>query len=297
MRRILLQRFHALSLFQVHPVLFHFGALVIPSYGAMGALGLLLALMLALRNARKIGINPNRVWNLCILMLFTGLIGSRLLLIAANWKILRAHPLWALSVAMIHHPLLAAIGALIALAIGSVYVGLHRLPWRATADTLAAPLALGLAFEQVGALLAGSGYGTGTHLPWAIVYTDPLAARWSDAPLGIPVHPVQAYAAICFFTAAIGLVLWLPKRRQNGDLAGLFLISTGAVMYITEFWRDPLGRGALFHGFLKGPQMAGILFVLGGAALLLDRPSQRVALASSAVADSTPTAASGQTHG
>jgi phosphatidylglycerol:prolipoprotein diacylglycerol transferase len=262
----------------------------------VAALGLLLALMLALRIARKIGIDPNRIWNLCILMLFTGLIGSRLLLIAANWKVLRNHPLWALSVAMIHHPLLAGIGALIALAVAAVYTGLHRMPWRATADTLAAPLALGLAFEQVGALLAGSGYGTGTHLPWAIVYTDPLAARWSDAPLGIPVHPVQAYAAICFFAVAIVLFLWLPKRRQNGDLAGIFLISTGAVMYITEFWRDPIGRGAVFHGLLKGPQIAGIILVLAGTTLLLERPSQRVALTSSATADPTSTTATGKTH-
>lgn len=281
----------------MHPVLIHIGALVIPSYGAVAALGLLLALMLALRTARRVGIDPNRIWNLCILMLFTGLIGSRLLLIVANWKVLRAHPLWALSVAMIHHPLLAAIGALIALAIGSVYTGLHHMPYRATADGLAAPLALGLAFEQIGALLAGSGYGTGTHLPWAIVYTDPLAARWSDAPLGVPVHPVQAYAAICFFVIAICLVRWLPNRRQNGDLAGLFLISTGAVIYITEFWRDPIGRGALFHGFLKGPQIAGVLFVLGGAALLLNRPSQRIIPALPAAATFTSTAATGNSHG
>lgn len=260
----------------MHPVLFHIGALVIPSYGAVAALGLLLALMLALRIAKRIGIDPNRIWNLCILMLFTALVGSRLLLVVANWNVLRSHPLWVLSIATVHHPLLAAIAALIAFAVAAVYAGLHQMPFRATGDVLAAPLALGLSFEQIGALLAGSGYGTGTNLPWAVVYTDPLAARWSDAPLGIPVHPVQAYAAIGFSVIAAALVVWLPRRRQHGDLAGLFLVATGFVMYITEFWRDPIGRGALFHGFLKGPQIAAILLVLGGAALLLDRPSQRV---------------------
>jgi phosphatidylglycerol---prolipoprotein diacylglyceryl transferase len=281
----------------VHPVLFHFGALVIPSYGAVAALGLLLALMLALRIARKVGIDPNRIWNLCILMLFTALIGSRLLLVATNWKVLRGHPLWALSVAMIHHPLLAGIGALIALAVAAVYAGLHHMSYRATAEVLAAPLAIGLAFEQVGALLAGSGYGTGTHLPWAIIYTDPLAERWSDAPLGIPVHPVQAYAAICFFTIALGLIWWLPRRAQHGDLAGLFLVSVGVVMYITEFWRDPLGRGAVLNGILKGPQLAGIVFVLGGAALLIDRPSQRVVQGAPASVDHQTTASKEPTHG
>jgi phosphatidylglycerol:prolipoprotein diacylglycerol transferase len=281
----------------VHPVLFHFGALVIPSYGAVAALGLLLSLMLALRIARRIGVDPNRIWNLCILMLFTALIGSRLLLVAANWKVLRDHPLWALSVAMIHHPLIAAIGALIAIAVAAVYAGLHNMPFRATADVLSAPLALGLAFEQIGALLAGSGYGTGSHLPWAITYTDPLAERWSDAPLGIPVHPVQAYAAVCFFAIAIGLLLWLPRRRQNGELAGLFLMSAGVVAYITEFWRDPIGRGAVLNGILKGPQVAAIILVLGGAALLLDRPLQRIIPSAHATAEPTPAASSEPTHG
>jgi len=272
----------------VHPVLFHVGSLVIPSYGATAAAGVLLALMLALHTARMLRIDSNQIWNLCILMLFTALVGSRLLLIIANWTALRHHPLWMLSLAMIHHPLLAAIGAAIALVVAAIFARVYHLPFRITADVLAAPLALGLAFEQIGALLAGSGYGTGAQVPWAVTYTDPLAARWSDAPLGIPVHPVQAYAAIGFFAIAVGLLLWLPHRRQNGDLAGLFLIATGVVLFITEFWRDPFGRGSLFEGVIKGPQVAGIVLVLAGASILLESKSQHVVVAVAAIESSQP---------
>jgi phosphatidylglycerol:prolipoprotein diacylglycerol transferase len=262
----------------VHPVLFHIGSLVIPSYGAIAAAGVLLALMLALYTARKLQLDPNKIWNLSILMLFTALLGSRLLLVMANWTVLRHHPLWLLSLAMIHHPLLAAIGSFIALAVAAVYLRRNHLPFRVVADALAAPAALAFGAEQVGALLAGSGYGTGAHVPWAIVYTDALADRWSGAPLGIPFHPVQAYVAVCFFAIAAGLILWLPRRRQNGDLAGLLLMATGVVLFITEFWRDPIGRGAMLGGFLKGPQAAAILFVLVGAFIVWDRPSQQVAV-------------------
>ena len=262
----------------MHPELFHIGAFVIPSYGVVAAVGVLLALILALHNARKVHLDPNRIWNLCILMLFAALFGSRLLLVIANWTALRNHPLWMLNLAMIHHPLLTGIAVLIALVVAVLYGGLHHLPIRVTADALAAPVALGLGFEQIGALLAGSGYGTGAHVPWAIVYTDQLAARWSDAPLGIPVHPVQAYASLCSFAIAIGVQLWLPHRRQNGDLAGIFLMSTGVVLYITELWRDPIGRGALFGGLLKAPQAVGIALVIVGALLLLERKSQRIAI-------------------
>lgn len=275
----------------MHPVLFHIGSLVIPSYGAAAAAGVLLALMLALHTARKLGIDPNQIWNLCILVLFTALVGSRLLLVIANWTVLRRHPLWMLSLAMVHHPLLAAIGTVIALAVAAVYIRIYHLSFRTTADVLAPPLALGLGFEQVGALLAGSGYGTGAHVPWAVTYTDPLAARWSDAPLGIPVHPVQAYAALGFFAIACGLLVCLPHRRQHGDLAGLFLVATGIALFITEFWRDPIGRGAMFGGAIKGPQVAGVVLVLAGASMLLDSKSQRIAVAP-ALVEASPSALS-----
>ncbi len=272
----------------MHPVLFHIGPLIIPSYGATAALGVLLALMLALHTARKLQIDSNKIWNLCILMLFTTLVGSRLLLVIANWTVLRHHPLWMLGLAMIHHPLIAAIGSFIALAVAASYALWQHLPLRSSADVLAAPAALGLAFEQLGALLAGSGYGTGAHIPWAVTYTDPLAERWSGAPLFIPVHPVQAYVALCFLAIAIGIVLWLPHRRQHGDLAGIFLMSTGTVLFITEFWRDPIGRGTLFHGALKGPQVASLVFVLAGAWLLLERASQCIAVAAAPIAPPQP---------
>ncbi len=80
---------------------------------------------------------------------------------------------------------------------------------------------------------------------WAVTYTNPLAARWSGTPLGIPLHPVQAYAALAFFALSILLLVWLPMRRRQGDVAGLLLLGTGVAVFITEFWRDPVGRGVL----------------------------------------------------
>ncbi len=256
----------------MHPVLFHIGAVLVPAYGAMAALGVLLALWLTLRTARVCGVNPNHLWNLCILALFVAIAGSRLLLVILNWTIVRAHPAWLLNLAMIHHPLLAAIGACLALAVALVYARAMKLPVARTADALAAPLALALACEQIGALLAGSGYGTETSVPWAVIYTHPLALRWSGTPLFVPLHPVQAYAAFAFLAITLALILLLPRRRQHGDIAGLWFVFTGAAIYYTEFYRDPEGRGALLHGALNVPQLVAIAFVLAGALLLRERP-------------------------
>jgi phosphatidylglycerol---prolipoprotein diacylglyceryl transferase len=262
----------------VYPVLFHVGPIVVPSYGVLAALGALLALGLLMCTARLVGINPNQLWNLCILSLFAALIGSRALLIVLNWTVVRAHPAWLLGLAMVNHPLLAAIGAVFAIAAAVPYARAQRLPLWPTLDALAAPLSLALACEQVGALLAGSGYGSETAAPWAVVYTHPFAARWSGTPLFVPVHPVQTYAAVAFLLIAIAVWLWMPHQQQPGDSGGIALIAMGVTIFFTEFFRDPEGRGSLLNGAFNGPQAASVLLVLTGAVLLRDRKPTATAL-------------------
>jgi phosphatidylglycerol:prolipoprotein diacylglycerol transferase len=160
------------------------------------------------------------------------------------------------------------------------------MPALATADALAAPIALGLACEQLGALLAGSGYGTEASVPWAVIYQSPAAALWSGTPLGIPLHPVQAYAALAFLTLGTLLLVWLPGRRREGDIAGICLMGMGAAIYLTELWRDPEGRGDLLKGALDGPQIAALVMVIVGAWILLERKKSEPA--SQQVSESAP---------
>ena len=255
----------------MHPVLFTIGALLIPSYGALAASGVLLALLLAQRTARTAGMAPAQVWNVCVLALFVALVGSRLVLVAVNWRDLLRHPLWMFGLATIHSPLLAGIGALLGVLAALVYIRRRRMPLASTLDALAPPLLVGLALEQFGALLAGAGFGTEASVRWAVTYTDPLAARWSGTPLGVPLHPVQAYAALAYLALAIFLLTGLPARRQPGDVAGVALMGMGVALYITEFWRDPEGRGQVLHGALDGPQIAAVVLVVAGGLVLLER--------------------------
>ena len=262
---------------QVHPVLIHIGAFIIPSYGAMAALGVLAGLIVAQRTALAARLNPGQVWNLCVMALFSALVAQRLLLIVINMSDLRQHPSWLLTLAMVHHPLLAGAGAAAALIAAVFYAHRKRMPLRTTADALAAPLALGMAFEQLGALLAGSDYGLEAQIPWSVTYTHPLAAMWSGTPLGIPVHPVQAYAALAFLTLSVFLLIAQPAIRQHGDLAGMWLMGSGVIVFITEMWRDPEGRGVMLNGALDGPQLVAIAMVLGGALAMRECKEQGTA--------------------
>ena len=255
----------------MHPVLFHIGSIFIPAFGVLSALGVLLGLFLAQRTAQVAGLNAGKMWNLCVVGLFSALLMQRLLLVLLNFSELRLHPQWLLALSMIHHPLLTGAGALIGAATAAIYARRNQIQLWATADAVAAPLSLGLAFEQIGALFAGSSFGTDTTLPWAVTYTDPLVARWSGTPLGVPLHPVQAYAAVAFLILSLLLLVLLPVRKQPGDVAGIWFLGTGVVIFITEFWRDTEGRGTLLHGALDGPQAAAILLVLAGAMILRER--------------------------
>jgi phosphatidylglycerol:prolipoprotein diacylglycerol transferase len=240
----------------VVPVLFHIGSIVIPSYGALAALGVLLGLFLAQRTSRIAQVNAAQLWNLCVIAVFAALVGARLLLVLVNWSDLRLHPAWMLGLAMVHHPLVAAAGALSGAIAALLYARWRRLPLPATADALAAPLALGLAFEQAGELLAGSGFGTQANVPWAITYTNPLA---------------ELYAALAYLVIAAALFAWMPRRRQPGDAAGLGLLAIGVALFVTEIWRDPVGRGSLLGSALDGPQAAAVAVVVAGGLVLRER--------------------------
>jgi phosphatidylglycerol:prolipoprotein diacylglycerol transferase len=258
----------------MHPVLVHFGPLLVPSYGVCAALGILLMLGLAQWTAARAGLNPRHAWNVLVLGVFSALAVSRLALIVANLSDLRQHPAWLLAIAMVHHPLLAALGAVGALLAAIVYARWARITLAALGDCLAAPVSLGIAAEQLGALLAGSDYGRESFGGWAVTYTSELAARWSGTPLGVPLYPVQAYAALGALTLAAITLVWLGWPRRPGDVAGVGLVGAGALLAATEMLRDWEGRGVLPGGFVDTPQLVGLgMVVAGGLVLMQWRPT------------------------
>lgn len=82
---------------------------------------------------------------------------------------------------------------------------------------------------------------------------------------------MQAYAAITFFVIALGLYAWTPHRRQPGDVVGVGLMAAGSAIFLTEFWRDPEGRGSMLHGAIDMPQAVAVALVLVGALFLRER--------------------------
>ena len=119
------------------------------------------------------------------------------------------------------------------------------------------PAGLGLAFEQWArcwpepATAPSAPRSLGGHLHQS------ACARWSGTPLGVPLHPVQAYAALGFSRSRSFSAAWLPHRRQPAMLPACGLMGAGR-RYLPHRNLARSGRAGRHpcSGALDGPQIA-----------------------------------------
>ena len=252
----------------MHPRLLQFGHIAIPNYGALTALALIVALAAAVYFARRLALDPNKVWNLCLTGILTTLIGARLLIVVAHFGAFRQHPFWILGLSGVHDFWIAPVSVLLGTVAGVLYALAEGLPLLRVADALTPAAVIALSINRIGAYISGVDFGTAAALPWSVVYTSRIAALWYHTPLGIPLHPVQLYdaaAALIIFA----LLIWRfqcrrPDHKRDGELAGASLFIFG--------WGSPLL--ALFCADQPHPAFSltlSVVAVLAGAALCLDR--------------------------
>jgi phosphatidylglycerol---prolipoprotein diacylglyceryl transferase len=256
-------RFRLLA--RVHPHLLQFGHLVLPTYGFLVALAAILSLLVCVRTARLLSLDADKVWSWALVAIASGLVGSRLLLILSNWPRYGARAL-AMSLNGTPGPGPAAVA--IALVAGVLYALHLRLPIRCTADAIAPSLALGGSILSMGCLEAGCDYGTPTHVPWAVIFTNPAAMP--GTPLGVPLHPTQIYTSLIDF-ALFAFLLWLVHRHhRDGEILGAWLFLTGLSRFLLGFLR---GDSVWLYGLVTVTQLVAAGMVLAGALLWLHRPS------------------------
>jgi len=248
----------------VHPRLFQFGHIAIPTYGALTALAIVAALAAAMHFARGLELDPNKIWNLSLIATLTTLIGARLLLVVAHFDVFRQHPFWILGLTGFRDHWIAPASVLLGFAAAILYALAEGLPLLRTMDCLAPAVALALAINRMGAFVAGIDYGAPAALPWSVTYTSRIAALWYRTPLGILLHPVQLYDAAVSLAIFGLLSWWLPRRKQDGELAGAGLFLNGLASFFLVFYRGEASQFGL-------SQPIAVVAVLAGAAMWLER--------------------------
>lgn len=252
----------------MHPRLFQLGSIAIPTAGVLTAVAIVVALFTARITARRLALNPERVWDLGIVGVLTALFAPRLILIFGNWKDFIAHPLWLIGVLRVRSEAATLGGLAVAIGVMYAFIFFTRMPFRRTLDALAPSLALGFAVASLGAFAGGSNFGTPTNLPWAVTYTSRLASLWNRAPLGTPVHPVQIYAALAelyIFVLLLGMIAKRDKWKiRGGEIMGAWLFLYGVCTFSLNFLRGDITAA----NFIL-PQSLAVTMVLAGGLLWL----------------------------
>jgi phosphatidylglycerol---prolipoprotein diacylglyceryl transferase len=243
----------------MHPILFSIGDWPVYSYGVLLAAAYLIGLQLGVVRARKAGVDPARVMDLGIYLIIAALVGAKLMLIAVDWDYFSSQPRELLSLVraggVFYGGLIAAVG------VGFWLVRRYKLPVWTTADLMAPGVALGHVVGRFGCLLAGCCYGRPTDVPWAITFTDPLAAQNVGTPLGIPLHPTQLYDAGAELLI-LGVLLFTERKGKPfaGRTFWLYLALYGISRFIIEFYRGDPNRGTVMAG-LSTSQFVSLLLV------------------------------------
>jgi len=249
----------------VHPELIHIGHFFLPTYGFLVSLGVLIGLWISVRNSQSQGIDPDKAWNLGILVVLCGIVGAKILYIANDWSWYAAHPREIFTVATLQAGGVFSGGLVAALLAAVWYVRKHRLPALRTCDAFAPGLAMGHAIGRVGCFAAGCCYGKPTHAWWGVTFTNPLANQLVGTPLNQALEPTQLLEAAVEL-ANFFVLMWLLKRKRfDGQVIGAYLILYGVARYFLEFLRGDPGRGSVFGGLMTGTQLISIfLVILGG---------------------------------
>ena len=239
------------------------------------SLGVLVGLWISVRNSEKQGIDPERAWNLGILVVLAGIIGAKILYILVDWNFYVNHPREIFSVSTLRAGGVFSGGLLAALVCAAWYMRKHHLPALATSDAFAPGLALGHAIGRVGCFAAGCCWGRPTHAFWGVTFTNPLANELVGTPLGRALEPTQLFESAVEL-ANFFVLTWLLKRKKfDGQVIGAYLFLYGVARFFLEFLRDDPGRGEVFGGVMTGTQLISICLVIAGGLIWWLRPTAR----------------------
>jgi len=251
----------------VFPIAFRIGDLTITWYGVLVAVGFLTAVRWSIYWARRNQLSGAMVERLAFWNILAAIVGSRLLYVWTELPTYLAQP------ALIINPReggLVFLGGLLGAVAASVWVTRHyNISFWRYADILLPAVAIGHAFGRVGCYAVGCCYGTpAPSLPWAVQFP---ASIWTQiAPVDVPLHPVQLYAAGLNLTIFVVLVALYRRRRFDGQMALGYLGLYSVARIVLELFRgDDLRGFVLEHasGARLSTSQFTSMWVLVGAAV------------------------------
>ncbi len=240
----------------MYPILLKIGPVTIHTYGFLVASGFLVALWLAVRQAKRTGFPYEKIVDLAFYSLIMAIIGSRVFFIITNWSYFADN---LFDIVKIWEGGLVFYGGLIfAVPTAIWYVKRKDLPLWQTADIFAPSVALGHAIGRLGCFASGCCYGKPAEgIPWAVTFTDPN----SLAIIGVPLHPTQLYEAAGEFLNFLILILIRRRQSFNGQLFWMYILNYSVIRFVVEIFRGDEERGLITNGFSIPQGISVLMFI------------------------------------
>ncbi len=260
----------------MYPVLFRIGSFPVFSYGVLSLIAALAAWVLLPRYVRRFGLDLERARTAFVVIVGTGLVGSRLFHLLLSIPEIQANPRYAMGILRSGGVWYG--GVLAGLAVGVWLARRWRVSFWTGLDTAAVPVTVAGGIGRIGCFLSGCCYGSPTSLPWAVRYTDPIAHRLhADLP-NVAVHPVQLYELASVMALALLLDRFGARPRTPGQVGLVWIVGYGVLRSFLELFRGDAERGVI-AGVLSTSQIIGLTSAMVAAALWLaraSRPAKRV---------------------
>ncbi len=214
--------------FNINPVAFSIGSFHVYWYGIIIAAGFLLALIYASFSCKKMNIDINRLFDVVIVGLITGVIFARLFYVVfypgdKYWK----NPL---EIFQIHDGGLAIYGGIIgAVVFGSLMAKLRKLKVTAVLDIAALGFLIGQCVGRWGNFINQEAFGSATELPWGMHSENTAAVVDGN------VHPCFLYESLLCLLGFVLLHFFTCRfRRYDGQTFLLYIVWYGACRFFIE---------------------------------------------------------------
>lgn len=275
----------------MYPILFRIGSFPVNTYGVFLALAFLCAIFVTVRLAARDGLPKEKIYDLCLWLLLSSLIGSKVLMFFTEPEY-RANPKLMFSLDFLRSGGVFYGGLIGAILAGFFLMRRWKLPWWKTADACAPGIALGNFFGRQGCFSAGCCWGKPTTLPWGVQFTE-AGHEITGVPTGAHLHPTQLYESFAMLIVFFFL-LWLHKKKKfSGQVILAYVVIYATVRFLIEFVRDDPRGDVLGLTTLTGlstSQLIGLVVGIGALILLIfrwRRASVTVNLAPTASAERT----------
>lgn len=251
----------------IDPVALRLGGLALRWYSLTFGLGILAAVTLTLKQARRAGLDADKVAEIALWAVAAGLVGARLFHVLDRFDYYLANPA---EIVMVNHGGLAIWGGLIAGATAALVMALRAgLPVGKLADAAVPGLLVGQMIGRIGCVINGDAYGGATSMPWGFIYVNP-GAMIPDRLTGIPTHPYPMYEILWDLGLLAGV---LALRRRNLPASLLFFTYLGGYAigrFSLTFVRQ---EAEILWGLQQAQLIAAVVaaVAVAGAAFILSR--------------------------